>query len=217
MRVGLILGGGGEVGIAWEIGVLAALEEAGFAAGTSDVIVGTSAGAIVGAYVAQGRSVPDLAELEGLGKGAGLDFGAASDGGAEDSRVIPEDMIAALTSTDGSFEERGARVGKLAIETPMSFDQATLVAGFRRMLGTDEWPVTDFRPTTVNAESGQTTLWDGNSGIGLAAAVASSCAAPGVFPPVEIGGRHYIDAPRRPFSSGLVRRCRSSTRSSSSA
>ena len=58
MRVGLILGGGGEVGIAWEIGVLAALEQdAGFIASTSAVIAGTSAGAIVGAYAAQGRSM----------------------------------------------------------------------------------------------------------------------------------------------------------------
>ena len=53
MRVGLILGGGGEVGIAWEIGVLAALEkQAGFRANACEVIAGTSAGAIVGAYVA---------------------------------------------------------------------------------------------------------------------------------------------------------------------
>jgi hypothetical protein len=58
MRVGLIPGGGGEVGIAWEIGVLAALEQdAGFIASTSAVIAGTSAGAIVGAYAAQGRSM----------------------------------------------------------------------------------------------------------------------------------------------------------------
>jgi hypothetical protein len=36
MKVGLILGGGGEVGDAWEIGVVAALEsEAGFEAGTA--------------------------------------------------------------------------------------------------------------------------------------------------------------------------------------
>ena len=49
MRMGLILGGGGEVGIAWEIGVLAALEEkAGFKASACEVIAGTSAGAIVG-------------------------------------------------------------------------------------------------------------------------------------------------------------------------
>src|SRR5258707_703150 len=70
MRVGLILGGGGEVGIAWEIGVLAALEkEARFSANACEVIAGTSAGAIVGAYVAQGHSVIQLAALDRARKG----------------------------------------------------------------------------------------------------------------------------------------------------
>lgn len=56
MKVGLILGGGGEVGIAWELGVLAGLAtHAGYDPATSHVIVGTSAGSFVGATVALGR------------------------------------------------------------------------------------------------------------------------------------------------------------------
>jgi NTE family protein len=107
-------------------------------------------------------------------------------------------------STEGTLEARGARLGKLALQTPVALDEPTFVSGFRTMLGTDEWPQVDFRPTTVQAESGQTTLWDQASEIGLAAAVASSCAVPGVFPPVEFGGHHFIDVPRRPFSRDLV-------------
>ena len=207
MKIGLILGGGGEVGIAWEIGVLAALErEAGFRASTSEVIAGTSAGAIVGAYAAQGRSMLDLAELERQGKGVpvGAGFPAAPDGGEAASRAIPDDIISALMSTEGTLEERGARLGELALEAPVSLDETTFVAGFETMLGGDEWPQADFRPTTVQAESGQTTLWDEDSRIGFAAAIASSCAVPGVFPPVAFGGHHFIDVPRRPFSGDLV-------------
>jgi NTE family protein len=199
VRVGLILGGGGEVGIAWEIGVLAALEmEAGFVASASTVIAGTSAGAIVGAYVAQGRAMPELARLESLGQG----FAA---GQQPSNPTIPDDIIGALVSTEGTLEERGARLGKLALGAPTSVDQATFVDGFQQMLGTDDWPDADFRPTTVSAETGKTTLWDRHSGIGLAAAVASSCAVPGVFPPVEFEGDHFIDVPRRPFSAELVK------------
>jgi NTE family protein len=198
MKLGLILGGGGEVGIAWEIGVLAALEmEAGLVASTSAVIAGTSAGAIVGACAAQGRSIPELAKLERLGRGV-------SAGPQEGSRRIPEDIIRALMSTEGTVEEQGARLGQLALDAPVSIEQATFVGAFRQMMGTDEWPSVDFRPTTVNAETGETTLWDRHSGIGFAAAVASSCAVPGIFPPVGFDGHHYIDAPRRPFSADLV-------------
>src|SRR5215475_2069844 len=108
MNVGLILGGGGEVGIAWEIGVLAALEtEAGFVASTSEVIAGTSAGAIVGAYVAQGRSLPELAELDRSGSGVSVGAGFARDAG---NPVLSDEIIAALMSTDGTLEERGARL-----------------------------------------------------------------------------------------------------------
>ena len=48
----LILGGGGPVGEAWESGVIVGLMEKGIAYHVADLIVGTSAGAIVGARLA---------------------------------------------------------------------------------------------------------------------------------------------------------------------
>jgi NTE family protein len=136
MRVGLVLDGGGEVGVAWEIGVLAALEhDAGFNPSTSTVIAGTSAGAAVGAYVAQGRAMSELVELERSGQVARI---GAAPGAA--SRDIPPDIIAALMSTEGTFEERAAHLGKLAQEAPVDLDQATFVGGFQEILGTSDWP-----------------------------------------------------------------------------
>ena len=138
----MILGGGGEVGVAWEIGVLAALEsEAGFEAGTSEVIAGTSAGAIVGAYAAQGRAMPELAELERRGQGVPVGAGFGADpavGGGDDQAnktAIPEEIIGALMSTEGTLEERGARLGTLALQAPVSLDEAVFVDGFRTMQG----------------------------------------------------------------------------------
>ena len=203
MRVGLILGGGGEVGIAWEIGVLAALEkDAGFRANACAVVAGTSAGAIVGAYVAQQRSVIELAELDRAGKG--VPVGAGFEGRAEATPFIPHEIIAALMSTEGTLEQRCANLGKLALKAKVGLDEATFIRGFREMVGTDEWPQIEFRPTTVNTETGATVLWEPDSGIGLDAAVASSCAVPGVFPPVGFRGHHYIDVPRRPFGDDLI-------------
>ena len=61
----LVLGGGGITGIAWEIGVLAGLAEAGVdlagADGTrADLVVGTSAGSVVGAQVTSGAGIEEL-------------------------------------------------------------------------------------------------------------------------------------------------------------
>jgi NTE family protein len=51
MSRALVLGGGGLAGIAWESGVLMGLGEAGADVGGWDLVVGTSAGAVVGAKV----------------------------------------------------------------------------------------------------------------------------------------------------------------------
>ena len=45
----VVLGGGGVAGIAWEMGVLAALVEHGIEVNDADLVVGTSAGSVVGA------------------------------------------------------------------------------------------------------------------------------------------------------------------------
>src|SRR3954452_22290698 len=74
-RVGLVLGGGGMVGLAYHAGVLRALEElGGFRPADADLIVGTSAGSVAGAYLRSGWSTEDFwqlalgthPELEGL-------------------------------------------------------------------------------------------------------------------------------------------------------
>src|SRR6185436_680837 len=55
MRVGLVLGAGGVGGASWLIGALEALEaETGWRAADAERIVGTSAGAVVGALAAGG-------------------------------------------------------------------------------------------------------------------------------------------------------------------
>src|SRR5512132_2839465 len=57
MRVGLVLGAGGVLGASWLIGALEALEaETGWRAGDAERIVGTSAGAVIGAFAAAGVS-----------------------------------------------------------------------------------------------------------------------------------------------------------------
>ena len=55
-----MLGGGGVTGIAWETGLLAGLAEAGVDLTSADLVVGTSAGSVVGAQILSGVSVKDL-------------------------------------------------------------------------------------------------------------------------------------------------------------
>ena len=59
-RTALVLGGGGITGIAWELGILKGLADAGVDLTTADLVVGTSAGSVVGAQITSGPTVDEL-------------------------------------------------------------------------------------------------------------------------------------------------------------
>src|SRR6185437_2240482 len=60
----LVLGGGGVAGIAWELGILLGLRDAGVDVTDADRIVGTSAGAAVAAQVLSGVPLEELYERQ---------------------------------------------------------------------------------------------------------------------------------------------------------
>jgi NTE family protein len=59
-RTALVLGGGGITGIAWELGILKGLADAGVDLSEADLVVGTSAGSVVGTQLASGRPLQEL-------------------------------------------------------------------------------------------------------------------------------------------------------------
>jgi NTE family protein len=60
MTRALVLGGGGPLGVGWQAGLLTGLHDAGVHLGAADLVVGTSAGAIVGAQLTTGRPLEAL-------------------------------------------------------------------------------------------------------------------------------------------------------------
>src|SRR4051794_41853240 len=70
MKVGLVLGAGGVTGGAWLTGALHALvDEIGWDPGSADVVVGTSAGAMIGTLVAAGGIPPWFMRAHSAGEG----------------------------------------------------------------------------------------------------------------------------------------------------
>jgi len=191
MSRALVLGGGGPVGIAWEMGLLAGLEEAGVRLAEADFVLGTSAGAFVGSQIAMQRPLAEMAaailrEAERPRGPAGL---APPIG--QVTAMLAEARKGAMTDPEGARR----RIGAMALATP-TIDEATFIRGFGRALAetqADLWPTRNYACTAVDAESGEFVIWNADSRIGLARAVASSCSVPGVFPPITIGGRRYMD------------------------
>jgi NTE family protein len=63
-------------------------------------------------------------------------------------------------------------------------------------IATSGWPAR-YACTAVDAADGRFVVWDENSDIDLGRGIASSCSVPGVFPPITINGRRYVDGGMR--------------------
>ncbi|SDZ45548.1 NTE family protein [Micromonospora pattaloongensis] len=188
MARALVLGGGGVTGIAWEMGVLAGLRHAGVDLSTTDLIVGTSAGSVVGALVA---TAVDLDQAVSVLRSAGLD-GEAELSFQLDLTLIGQAFGIVSDATLDPAEAR-ARLGRLALTAPVGEDRVQ-VERFAALLPVHDWPAQPrLVVTVVNAETGEPAAWDDADGVPLVRAVAASCAVPCVFPPVEINGGRYMD------------------------
>lgn len=201
MSRALVLGGGGPVGIAWESGLIAGLARGGVDMGAADFILGTSAGSFVGARLALGDpaerlAAPILAEAE-RPRTAPSRSDQPRRPAPDMSRLMT--LMAEARAGARPAEAVRADIGAFALEAE-TVDEAAFIASFGRSfaeLADDAWPERGFACTAVDALTGEFQLWTRDSGVGVTRAVASSCSVPGVYPPVTLNGRRYIDGGMR--------------------
>ena len=195
----LVLGGGGILGEAWMSALLTALEEGEqFDAHAAGLYLGTSAGSIVAASLATGiepgarlGTLPEQPEVEPdatspdpgpgwrpPGSTAGLSGAAAS--------------LASLAI--GSTASSGALIRRAALSRlPRGRRSLRGLASVLDRAGA-RWDGR-LRVTAVELESGRRVLF-GSAGAPettVGTAVEASCSIPGVFAPVRIGERTYVD------------------------
>jgi len=191
MKCALVLSGGGRSGSAWQTGLLKGLQDGGVNLTTADLIVGTSAGAVVEAQIASGYDLTKLYEWhivpprlstaepkvdlhqyqEAIGK-------VLADGGGR--------------TLSGFTQEARAKIGALALTAPVASEMSGL-ALYEAALPTKNWPERKLLITAVDAVDGAFVVWNKDSGVPLVKAVASSCAVPMIRPAVTINGRRYLD------------------------
>lgn len=179
----LVLGGGGLTGIAWEWGVIAGLATAGVDLTAADLVVGTSAGSVVGAQLAGGVD-PEERYTRQLG--------------APDSELAAR-MHPVTTARWGwailrarDANQAGRNLGRVALRSRTVPEKVRREVIASR-LPVKTWPARALLITAVDADSGERVVFDRNSGVELVDAVAASCAVPGIWPPVTVDGRRLID------------------------
>jgi NTE family protein len=199
----LVLGGGGPVGIAWESGLVAGLAQGGVDLGQADFTMGTSAGSFVGARLALGADARTFADAIVADKIPGDESRPRN--AATSTSATPPDlsklmqlMGEAQGGTRNPLEVR-AEIGAWALAAPTMSEEAFIESFGRSFasLPADAWPERGFACTAVDAETGAFQLWTSDAKVGVVRAVASSCSVPGVYPPVTLNGRRYIDGGMR--------------------
>ena len=105
-------------------------------------------------------------------------------------------MVAAAAGEAGAALKVRQQIGAMALATPTA-SEAQRRAIIALPLPHPVWPQRRLKIVAVDAESGEDRVFDKDSGVDLVDAVAASCAVPGVWPPVTIGERRYMDGGMR--------------------
>jgi len=198
--VAIVLGAGGPVGHAFHTGVLRALSEArGWDPREADLVVGTSAGAQVGALLRAGMTAEDLMRRvtgEPMSKeGEAIarhwirpshDAPRRSPWRPSSPRYLREVMRRPWRARPGRIVSALLPAGEVSME-PM-------IEGLRRVFGLD-WPERALWITALCLHSGTRHVFGaaGHPEVCVGTAVAASGAVPSICRPVDAAGTHFID------------------------
>jgi NTE family protein len=201
-RRGIVLGGGGVLGAAWMIGALSALRDTWqWEPHDADVLVGTSAGAVLAALLGCGVTADTLADnqrgIAAPGDPA-LEFDPDSASGASlpglpRLRIGSPALLAAAVRHPRRLPPLAVFAG-LAPHGRGSLEPVrALIDAANPRGGWAPHPATWL--VTMDYEAGRRVAFGrpGAPAASLSDAVVASCAIPGWYAPAVIGGRRYVD------------------------
>jgi NTE family protein len=199
-RRGLVLGAGGVLGASWTIGALKAVQDAtGWDPRTAEVVIGTSAGSVLAAFVANGVSVEQLLNHQ---RGIVVPGDPVVEYDADNERALPlwprpglgsARLLRNVVRHPSRITPMGAAVsilprGRGSLERVGALVEAVCPAG-EWATHANCWIVAMDYDTGKRIPFGRV----GSPPAGLSEAVMASCAIPGWYAPVTIGGRRYVD------------------------
>lgn len=167
--------------------MLQGLLDAGLDLRGADTIIGTSAGSVVAAHARAGTDFEH-----------GFDRMYAGEHQVPTGTFRPVDTVRFVVATllPTGDAQRRALLGRAAVRSARKgrvAPEEDWVTGIGERLVGQPWPEGDLLITAVDALTGISVVFDRHSGVPLERAMAASCAVPGIFPPVTINGRPYVD------------------------
>jgi predicted acylesterase/phospholipase RssA len=223
-RIGLAIAGGGPIGGMYELGALRALDAAieGFDPDRLEVYVGVSSGAFLAAGLANGITTAEMYRIFITGDSdearfkPGIFLQPALREYFRRAAGLPSmvfelwrDLL--LAPFGGPSPDLVGRLGGLV---PTGFFDNAQIESFLRTVFESRGRSNDFRKlerklyvVAVDLDNGEAVRF-GSSGwddVPISRAIQASAALPGLYPPVEIRGRHFVDgALRRTMHASVV-------------
>lgn len=215
-RIGLVLGAGGILGSAWMTGALPALAaRLGRPLAELDLVVGTSAGSVLGAALRCGMTVDELVAHHRGEPVHGFEAPGADPDDLPDMRRLEREsgdgfppiplpvmgsprLVATALTQPCRVSPIVAASGLMPIGRARLTSLVHLLDGLQARLGTtpDRWvPGAPLWVVAVDYDSGRRVVF-GRAGAppsSIADAVLASCAIPGWIAPQVIDGRRYVD------------------------
>ena len=186
---GLVLGGGGEWFVAWQLAYTTTLAEGGVDLTTADAVVGTSAGSLLGTLLTSGR----LAQGANIFKwfGENPDFMSqliVVNTGAE-SQLRARKLQQTTTSHDPQAIQAMGRAAMAAKNAPVEGYQTAL----QQVVGPMDWPSPVMHTTANDCYTGERLLVYPDSGIPIRAAISASSSLPGMLGPTWLADHVAMD------------------------
>ncbi len=223
-KIGLAVAGGGPIGGIYELGALRALEELidGVTLTRLDAYVGVSSGAIMAASLANRIDTAEMCRILLSAENAEHPFHpeiflkpALAEFSQRLARVPQVLQTVAWSMLKNPFSTKLAdSIGKFGALLPTGLFDNTEVERFLRKLFTSGGRSNDFRDldrplsvVAVELDTGQTVLFGGPGydDVPISKAIQASSALPGLYPPVEIKRRHFVDgALKRTLNASVV-------------
>lgn len=224
LRIGLAIAGGGPIGAMYELGALRALDEAciGLDLTRLDCYVGVSAGAFLAAGLANRMTTEQMCRIfltgdsddvvfspEAFMRPAVGEYGRRLAGVPRVGMQLLRDL--ARGGTDSRWSDVITRMGALVPNG--LFDNAG-IERFLQDVFTRRGRSNDFRTlerplyvVAVDLDTGEAVRFGGPGwdDVPISRAVQASAALPGLYPPVPVHGRHFVDgALRRTMHASVV-------------
>lgn len=188
-RLAIVLGGGGEQVIAWQVGVLAGFADAGLDGRAARTILGTSGGSIAAARLALGIDARiDAEQIARVALRPAPDPLRSSV-----LQAVPKLMGILWEAGLADETERRRRAGHFALRWRGVLSLPAHLQRQAARLPEADWPPS-LRLVASDADTGERVVLDQSTGILLVEGVAAARAVAGLVAPVVVAGRRLIDA-----------------------